>query len=694
MSTHYLLSSSEPTNPIVGYNFYDLDSEQIATFQPFTQVTVLEEFVGNLCNFHKILLDDNSQLYVLSEFINKLPSTLDSAPYVCSNQQKNYSYVEPEWSSLPIDKPFFNEKTLEYCMPIVVNSINLNNLENLKLNAKKDGLSKLLEYYNKKNDESTIKTLLNYYIFANVKDIYVPYRPLQKIKMLISVENKYFDAVPYNIRAESEPIAENENGNFIVRFDTNTIKTIFKSVELNLKNYNDDIYFSNSKIEVRLGTDGNGVFNSSKQIRQQLSLLEKSQKINKFFNSLSNLLLENNFDINQKDQFIELLINDECNIIYDVSVNSNSSCKQLRVGIKQFLKTDPINDPTTVCFVKNADRISKIEKCKVAWPEFVETYVYPRTIVRNISINDVVQNFEKNKYEYLRDFLQLVNSFQEQQKLSPVKSYKQVFEEEAEIAKLKTTAIWDLFSNSPNIGPLYRQLYKGDNFFDRSNIDKTLENLEVSISQSPPTSNKKFAYSPQLNIYKVVEETKDENGNIVYKFTEDQQQKQLNDLILFDKVSPNKTVETNSGNISSPIYLAKNNPNYSKTGERFFFIQLYEILNKVGLCTIVDFTNNCVSSLAREFISADFDVSIAVGQITSLSSKEVKEDVVPYLPKEQQEFVYNELLNKISCLNSYALLYILKRTLPEQQYTELGLENASYEDIVFEVSKLMSTSPQ
>jgi hypothetical protein len=65
---------------------------------------------------------------------------------------------------------------------------------------------------------------------------------------------------------------------------------------------------------------------------------------------------------------------------------------------------------------------------------------------------------------------------------------------------------------------------------------------------------------------------------------------------------------------------------------------------------------------------------------------------VPCLSKEQQTLVYNELLLGTNTINSTALLYYLKTTLPSEQYQQLGLETATYENIVSVTAELMSTS--
>jgi hypothetical protein len=64
-------------------------------------------------------------------------------------------------------------------------------------------------------------------------------------------------------------------------------------------------------------------------------------------------------------------------------------------------------------------------------------------------------------------------------------------------------------------------------------------------------------------------------------------------------------------------------------------------------------------------------------------------EIIPYLPSEQQQFLYEQLLLDLGCVNRDSLLYTLKNYLSSSEYTTLNLDNASYEDVVREVSKRM-----
>jgi hypothetical protein len=85
----------------------------------------------------------------------------------------------------------------------------------------------------------------------------------------------------------------------------------------------------------------------------------------------------------------------------------------------------------------------------------------------------------------------------------------------------------------------------------------------------------------------------------------------------------------------------------------------------------------------------NIDTTLTFGVLKNYKYDELMYEILPYLPNEQQQFVYEQMLLNLSCVNKSALLYVLKTNLSQEEYTSLNLENASYEDIVKETSKRM-----
>jgi len=621
MATHYLNSQIS----INSYRDFSITSQISSLLPPNQTFIVIEENVGINCSFHKIEYN-NSSSYLESKYIAPLSGTANSAPFVCNIQLENASYVEPSWMFLDESEPYFNDKTKEYCITIRTEKQNIGDRTQLFQKAKEKAIKKLFQYYNKSITDEQLSLYNNYYIFAEVKDFHVPFRPLARTKILVSIKQKYFDAVPELVVSNEQTQEDNPKADYIISIPMHSFEESLKNISNILKLYNTDVFLSNSKIGLRFGTNGFEPFDTSTTVMEDLSFSEQAERIMLFYETTIKLLAQNQIqflvDEDESDKtFLEFAINDKCNIIYDVIVNDNSNCIRPRIGIDSYLDKEPINNPTIVNFIKNYKAISKIEKCKVSWVEFAERYIYPSVSVREFSINDVLQGPEKNAFEYVRDLLKIFASINAESANAPAKTLKDIALIEGKAAFFTSTQAFKLSKE----GLLPRMLYTGDNSFDPTATERSLAQLYLINDSS--------------------------NDNLKDK----------------EKKAQEKS-------------------------NQYWLVKLYDKLNKTGICRINDFALGCLLNLLKDFVEGDLEASINKGSISSLTSEELLEEVIPYLPKDQQTLVYNELLLGTNTINSTALLYYLKTTLPSEQYQQLGLETATYENIVSVTAELMSTS--
>jgi hypothetical protein len=717
MVSHFISSSTGLTQT---YRTPSLLSQQSFRLSNNEPVQVLSEFLGNDCSFANV----SSSLgltYVEVEYLKRLPSTSESAPFVCSRQLPNLNYEEPEWFTLPNNEVYFNEKTLKYSIAITTSYFNFASRNDLETQIIDKGIRGLLSYYDKQNDEVTIQKLKDYFIFAQIADIYVSYRRMARIKGLLTVDKKYFDAVPVSQTSqETTPLGNNiSDANFILRIPFSELDSLFQTLSNTLKIYNTDIYFSNSKIGITLAPTDVQPFNTAQPILDELSLSEKANDVNKFLDKVKSLLDKNNVpflnDANDRSKsVIEFAINDECNKIYDISINQQGNCRKLRVGMDRFLKSSPINDPTIVALVKNVYRISKIERCKVPWPEFVETYIYPKVIVWGVSLNDVVQNFEKNRNQYAKDIIQIFNSIQQEGQYYPAKTYEETIEEEIKLGIVKAkTAAFTLLPNTI----LQRNLYVGDNAVSRQGLDTFFNSLINSIESSTQNYN---AYEENITVM-LISTLDANNENFVSQFravrlvtdyyiqdTGNPTVYQKNQLKLSTPSNPNKKYriinEDGFDEVDIPLYnpIAQNSKGVKTVQEQIN--KVYDFLNRFGICKMVDYSLGCTLSLAKDLIDlSGINATITIGVINTFNSQEMIDNVIPFLPQEQQELVYKELLDRTACLNLSQLLFILKRILPEETYQSYGFDTDAFSEIPIEdkiirineaVAKLMSTRAQ
>lgn len=621
MATHYLNSQTS----INSYRDFSLTSEISSLLPPNQIFTVVEENLGINCSFHKIDYN-NSSSYLESKYIAPLSGTANSAPFVCKIQLENASYVEPSWMFLDESEPYFNDKTKEYCITITSEKSNVGDKTQLFKKAKEKAIKKLFQYYNKSITDDQLSLYNNYYIFAEVKDFYVPFRPLSRTKVLVSVKQKYFDAVPELAAVVDVTQESNSKADYIISIPISSFEESLKNISNILNLYNIDVFLSNSKLGIRFGTNGFEPFDTSTSVMEDLSFSEQADRIILFYETTIKFLSQNQiqFLVDEADNdktLLEFAINDKCNIVYDVIINDGSTCIRPKIGIDSYLNKEPINNPTIVNFIKNYKAISKIEKCKVSWVEFAERYIYPSVSVREFSINDVLQGPEKNAFEYVKDLLKIFASINAESANAPAKTLKDIALIEGKAAFFTSVQAFKLSKE----GLLPRMLYTGDNSFDPTATERSLAQL-----------------------YLINDNSKD-------------------DLEEKEKKAQEKA-------------------------DQYWLVKLYDKLNKTGICKINDFALGCLLNLLNDFVEVDLQATINKGSISSLTSEELLEEVIPYLPKEQQTLVYNELLLGTNTINSTALLYYLKTTLPSEQYQQLGLETATYENIVSVTAELMSTS--
>jgi len=620
MATHFINS----TTSVSAYKETSVNSQVLFVLEPNTQFTVIEEYVGINCSFHKIQYNE-TLCYIEISFITNLPSTPTSAPYVCSVGLQTYSYVEPNWYTLSEDEPYFNSNSKEYCIAITAPISKIGNRIQLINDCKRKAIQKLFGYYNKDVTDATVDLYNSYYIFAEYKDLYVSVRPMARTKVLIAIKQKYFDAVPFidnELDLNSDPFIE--NANFIISIPFKDFESEMIKLSDVLKLYNFDVLVSNSKVGFRFGTKENELYNTSEDIINELSLSEKADKIIDFHSLVLSHLNENSFPLYTERQLnnvkIEFAINDQCNKLYSFAINDNGTCRIPKIGLQQLLNKDPINDETVISFIKNYKTINSLEKCKVSWVSFVERFLYPKVIVKNISINDLVKNYQKGDYQVFKEFLTLYNSINEQDNGKPIKTIQEIDELEATIANYKISTAFSLTKDSL----LARTTYVGDNSFNPTALEKSLKQLYLINDKSDDSL-----------------ETKEQNA--------------------------------------------------SKKAEEFLLVKVYDYLNKVGICRLIDFSLGCLANNINDFVDIDLEATMTMGTIKSLDTEELLTNVVPSLPKDQQQIFYNALLLDNSYINSKSLLYQLKTTLPTEQYEALNLENASYENIVSITAQLMST---
>lgn len=671
MASHYVSASSD-TIVVKLYKNTNTISQVIEILPQNSQIIVLDEYIGRNCEYHFVSSSTNSG-YLLNQYIYPLSGTAESAPYVCG-VQPNPAYVEPTWYYE--SEPFINDKTNEYCVCVTSDFLTPSEVDENEILKK--GIKSLLRYYNKLGsyDDTIIEKYLNYYIFAKIKENYVPFRPLMRVKYLVAIPVKYFDAIEDDKMATSIAPLERDYSDvdFVLKIDLKESRKKFNSLSSLLRLYGADLFSSNSTLVFNTST----LFGNEDIIQNpavdEMDFAGKADNVDDFSNKLENLITLNGYDYSPAfnmidDVNIQFAINSECNIIYDVSIEVNGQCRKLRKGIESFLKSEPVTDPTTINFVKKIHNINKIDKCKVPWYNFAEQYVYPPVDVQAQVIDE-----DAPSYEQFKKLFDLFVSFQNRTSQQPVKTLQQLYEEEVE----KSTQDLNYLVVST---PLMRFLFQGDNELDPTNLDKVFKKIEKSVSGQ--NANK--------DVYAIKQ-----NG----EFTEvNISTKQKGDISIVDKSTFRLYTEEPRivfDGVEYTIYFSSKTSQDAleakQAGDAMLnrLRELQDFLNKIGICKLVDLAWGCLTALLRT-LGVNIEQSIEIAVLKNFKYDQIINDIIPYLPAEQQQFLYEQLLLELGCINKSALLNLLKNYLSSEQISISNIDSsgATYEDVVSTVASKM-----
>ena len=783
--THFLSSSTN--NNVALY-------ETISTSSPSeyaelnTEIQIIDTFVGFTCGLHKIS-SSFGERYADIENVFPLPDTKPFPDHVCLNQTRDNVWVPPEWQRLSDYEPFYDYQNLEYCIVVTTKQFNFSS-NTMNQESLLEGVEKLLTYYNRRlfddfdtpiSFSDSAKDLVNnYFNFAYIKDNYVPYRLNSRIKTLVAIPAKYFEAVPEDITAttvstSSETSIDISKANFILKIDLSELEEKFEILQNILERYNDDIYLSNSRLGYTLnfsldsGFAGSGFRNTGSPLLIGLNLNKKANNIKLFYNELIKFLSRNGLPTSQSDDVskkshLEFVINDDCNVLYAIAVNVEGTCKIPRIGFDAFLNNTYVNDETTIAFVKNINAISKISKCDVSWAEFVQTYVYPKVILNNLGYNDVVAgselDLEKMAKQLIQDVRQVYDSIVQQGKFTPLKphdekldfnnklrndeyskSFTNQVKNEGQQFIFKTKEIFE----ASRLGAMFRFLNQAGNFFDPIQMEKFFEEINAYLFTGALSKKKRYAALDEANVWRVV--VYNQAGGY-YRFPSvDDTAFTIAELESLGSTSaPGKPSEGTTDSLRPVMFKSVEKQGFDKTNrkvkdpatgkqvpvgeqgrkdvlnslpkveiriekqsqfEKFkdnlknkdikLHRKIYNALEKIGICVLVEKVIKCILAILNSFIDATFtDVplfSFFKGALASKTSQEILEEVIPYLGEQDQKEVYFGLLSKLSKDNREKALIILKNTLPQEEYDSLGFsDSTSIENIYSVLADKMSVS--
>jgi hypothetical protein len=371
MATHYLSSSTSESITLYRAASFNAVSGQISNSSNQT-VTVINEFEGQNCEFNLVQLN-NDNVYVKTENLFKLSGTPPSAPHTCSFYY-NSNYLSPDWIALPLNIPFYDSKETKYKIPILTNYKTISNQQTFEKQSIKQGLVELLKYYNKDSSNQNVNKLLSYYKFADFEDLYV--RPISntRIKALISVPAKYFNAESSFVN-----VLDIENGTEVFNLSTKDLRKKLQYIKTIFEFFNKSLTISNTTIE-------------------NFSLLNEYDKIISFYEQLLRLFELNDLAIKDNvDETLEIVL-DNCGRFFAASLNDGEKCQYAVVGLSAIRNNEYARNPRTLNFIKNIDSMYLLDPCRISIAEFFTRYVlYPPNVQSIAGIKPLAELYNYNE---------------------------------------------------------------------------------------------------------------------------------------------------------------------------------------------------------------------------------------------------------------------------------------------------------
>ncbi len=417
MATHFLYNAS---NLIKLYRQPSYDTLAL-TVPNNTYVTVLSEFEGSNCSLHKIEFNGKNY-YVDVADVKRSANTPESAPYVCTVEYIN-NFIQPDWTMMEPDVPYYDSSDKTYTIPIITNYTKIDNKELFIKDSIRTGTKKLLDFYYKDSSDENVDKLLSYFEFAFFKDYYV--RPISnsRIKSLVSIPKKYFDAIP-----AKDILLDIPQNSQVFNLSTKDLRNKLFYIK-NVMNFYDKA-LSSSNVQI-----------------QNFSFSKEFKKLINFYQKLYNIFSLNDIQIKDNvDETLEILL-DECGRFYSASLRVNNVCKYPLVGLNHLRNNDYGRSQRTLNLFKHIDSLYFIDPCRMSLSDFVEKYVLYPPIITAAAQNLLDQNqldFDK-MLSFVNSTTQTLNSISLKTSISNEFENKYSLELKKSIDHLKKYYSWESF---------------------------------------------------------------------------------------------------------------------------------------------------------------------------------------------------------------------------------------------------------
>ena len=408
------------------------NSEDVATVLEIGEtVKVFEEYIARgKGKYHRVQITNPASKYYQSKtplFVRACNlSKLANQPPSLKRVYKEYQSAEKpvNWTKMDDETIFFDNYHKAYS--IVVEPIDpttgqkitsLGNkdcpikVQDLEPIAVRHGLEAMLKCHNKaplfENDEDLTKTLdfitsgvfqtaysKSKTVFTNQPNWYLGTRPESKLRMIVRMPAKYFDALLENSVLTNQIFAPKA----ITLLTCNLEHKIAKAIEV-MRVHKQQIDRFSGTIEF-------------------LNLDKEIQRLKKFPLTLEKFIEENNVKYNRaaEDEIEIGIVPNNYSVLY-VEYSTAGMPIRMRKCFNKFIKSDPIRFSRTIAYISFLDEIIELGKPNTSqsngWITLAEQYTYPTPIIKSaapVSVGEIISKKTPDELAAKLDLLDVLTS--------------------------------------------------------------------------------------------------------------------------------------------------------------------------------------------------------------------------------------------------------------------------------------------
>lgn len=657
MATHYIKFETVPIELKVSPS--DM-ATPVYVLTGDLKVTLIDEYVYPNCVFHYIQVDDTSNTflnqnfyYVKNEYIKPLPTTPESAPVNCETHHViNVNYDAPDWTTRPINVPYFNPRTLNFLVPISTQylSVNSTNQDEFQSYCKKKAIKLIFDYLGKEYVESDIERYSNYYIFAKMDDYVSGFRERARVKALMSFHIKYLDAIPLNETAILQKAVE------VIKIKTFQIEKKLSYIS-DRQNYNCLFKYYHNEVMSSMTTIGNN-----------FSFKNEAKYIWSVHDGIKNLCKLNDaeFDDTRNQDYYELVLDDCKNIIYATHFNASEKvCTPLMVGLSEFSKMVKKYNYNCIGYLKELESIILIDPCVVEYKEFINTYnIYKPDITTEVNaLSEWMDKFTKMNneelYDYIQNILHKMNGAVKEYEEKKFRHY---------IDKLKKAKAIDAATNlnDPKVIESLRAKYESSEEAQAwvyVDTDPIVESFKDSINYFYNTFASQFVGNNYFNPDTFFDT--DENSIISYL------------------TQTEATAAAGAPGGRKGPKMLKKQLSRTKQGIYYQIAKLYvNIMTKLSICNLTDKLLRCLAIL-MDMLGLSF--SITMGTAYSFSYYELKTKIIPSLSDSDKETFYDIFITAV-CIEKKDIISIFINATGDRSYADT-FSDYTYDQVKQELVK-------